>query len=162
MEPGTLLVFGLVMMVGLVGVVVPVIPGLLLIGVAAIAWAWLEDGTVPWIVAAVMILVLVLGTVAKYILPSRSLKEAGAPRSTLLLGALGAVVGFFVIPVVGFLVGAVAGVWIGELRRLGDSSAAWRSTWVTAKAIGVGMLLELAAGVIAVLIWAVGALAVLG
>ena len=160
MDLGTLLAFGVVMVVGLVGVVVPVIPGLLLIGVAAIAWAWLEDGIAPWVIAGVMLVILAIGTVAKYVLPSRSLKEAGAPRSTLLLGALGAIVGFFAIPVVGFIVGAVVGVWIGELRRLGDSTAAWRSTWVTAKAIGIGMLLELAAGVVAVLIWVLGAVAV--
>ncbi len=161
MDTGTLLVLALLMVVGLVGVVVPIIPGLLLIAGTAVAWAWLEDGATAWVVLAVMLVVLTVGTIAKYVLPGRSLKEAGAPRSTLMLGVLGAIIGFFAIPVVGLLVGGIAGVWLGELNRLNDSGAAWRSTWTTIKAIGLGMLLELAAGVIAVGIWAVSAVLLL-
>jgi uncharacterized protein YqgC (DUF456 family) len=74
------------------------------------------------------------------------------------LGAVGAIVGFFVIPVVGLLVGGVLGVWLGELRRLRDAGAARRSTWATLKAIGIGLLLELAAGLVAVGIWVAGVL----
>lgn len=159
MSVATLLLLGLLMAVGLVGVVLPVLPGLLLIAVTGVAWAWLEDGSAPWVVLGIMLVVLVIGTVAKYVLPHRTLKEAGAPRSTLLLGVVGAIVGFFAIPVVGLVIGGIAGVWLGEFQRLNDSGAAWRSTWATTKAIGVGMLLELAAGVLAVLIWVAGAVA---
>lgn len=159
MDFATLLVLGLLMAVGLVGVVLPVLPGLLLIAVTGVAWAWLETGTAPWIVLGVMLVVLTIGTVAKYVLPHRTLKDAGAPRSTMLLGVLGAIVGFFVIPVVGLIIGGVAGVYLGEWQRRGDSGAAWRSTWATTKAIGVGILIELAAGVLAVLIWVAGAVA---
>jgi hypothetical protein len=100
-----------------------------------------------------MMLVLAAGTVAKYVLPGRSLKQAGAPTSTLVLGGIGAIAGFFLIPVVGLPIGAVVGIYLGELRRLSDSRAAWRSTVATAKAIGVGMLIELGAGMMAVGIW---------
>lgn len=159
MDIGTLLILGLLMAVGLVGVVLPVLPGLLLIAGTGVAWAWLEDGSAPWVVFSAMFVVLTIGTVAKYVLPHRTLKEIGAPRSTMLLGVLGAIVGFFAIPVVGLIIGGIAGVYLGELNRLNDSGAAWRSTWATTKAIGVGMLIELAAGVLAVLIWVVGVVA---
>ena len=59
-----------------------------------------------------------------------------------------------VIPVVGLPVGGVAGVYAAERRRLGNSPDAWRSTWITIRAIGLGVLIELAAGVVAVAIWA--------
>ena len=159
MDIGTLLILGLLMAVGLVGVVLPVLPGLLLIAGTGFAWAWLEEGSAPWVVFGVMFAVLIIGTIAKYVLPHRTLKEIGAPRSTMLLGVLGAIVGFFLIPVVGLIIGGIAGVYLGEWRRLGNSGAAGRSTWATTKAIGVGMLIELAAGLLAVLIWAVGAVA---
>jgi uncharacterized protein YqgC (DUF456 family) len=100
-----------------------------------------------------MAAVLAIGTVAKYVLPSRTLRQAGAPASTLVLGAVGGIVGFFVIPVIGLLVGAVAGIYLGEARRLSDSRAAGRSTLATLKAIGIGLLIELLAGVLAVAIW---------
>lgn len=153
MDVGTLVLIGLVMAIGLVGVVVPVIPGLLLVAAAGLGWAILADGAGPWIVFGVMAAVLAVGTVAKYVLPSRTLRQAGAPASTLVLGAVGGIVGFFVIPVIGLLVGAVAGIYLGEARRLSDSRAAGRSTLATLKAIGIGLLIELLAGVLAVAIW---------
>lgn len=158
MELGVIVLYALGMAVGLVGVLVPAIPGLLLVAGVAALWAYDSGGGSSWVVFAAMAVVLALGTVAKYVLPSRSLKDAGAPRSTLVLGVLGAVVGFFVIPVVGVLVGAVVGVYVGELRRLHDGAAARRSTVATAKAIGIGLVLELVAGVAAVVLWLVCAL----
>ena len=162
MDLGTLVVIGLAMAVGLVGVVIPVIPGLLLVGLAGLGWAILADGAGAWIVFGVMVAVLLVGTVAKYVLPSRTLRQAGAPASTLILGAVGGIVGFFAIPVIGLLVGAVAGIYVGEARRLKDSRAAGRSTLATVKAIGIGLLIELLAGVVAVAIWFVAVISGIG
>ena len=162
MDVGTLVLIGLAMAVGLVGVVIPVIPGLLLVAVAGLGWAILAEGAGPWVVFGFMAVVLAVGTVAKYVLPSRTLRQAGAPASTLVLGALVGIVGFFVIPVIGLLVGAVAGIYLGELRRLTSSRAAGRSTLATLRAIGIGLLIELLAGVIAVAIWFVSVLSGVG
>ncbi len=149
------------MLVGLLGVVVPVLPGLLLVWVAGLAWAWLDGGgAARWGVVAVMTVVLGTGTVLKYALPARSASVSGAPRSTVLLGALGAVVGFVVIPFVGLVVGGVGAVYLAELRRLGDAGAAWRSTRAVLVGVGIGMLVELTAGFVAVAVWVVGALVV--
>jgi uncharacterized protein YqgC (DUF456 family) len=158
METDALLLFALVMAVGLAGVLVPVVPGLLIVGAATVGWAWWDGSPAAWVVAGAMVVVLLCGTAAKYVLPGRTLKDAGAPWSTLLLGAAAAIVGFFVIPVVGLVVGGVLGVWAGELVRLRDRRGAWRSTWATIKAIGLGMVVELTAGVLAVAGWAVAVL----
>lgn len=158
METDVLLLLALVMALGLVGVVIPVVPGLLIVALAAVAWASWEGGAFAWAVLAVILVVLGAGTVTKYLLPGRTLKDAGAPWSTLLLGAVGAVVGFFAIPVVGLVIGGVSGVWLAELRRLRSGRSAWRSTWATLKAIGLGVLLELTAGVVGVAIWVVAVL----
>lgn len=156
---GELLV-GLVMLIGVAGVFVPVIPGLLLITAAALVWAWVEASAASWVVFGLVAAICLAGTAAKYVLPGRSLREAGAPASTMVAGAAGAVVGFFVIPVLGVLVGAVIGVWLAELARLGDRGVAWRSTWATIKAVGVGMVLELVAAIVAIITWVVGVLTV--
>lgn len=162
MDLGILVLIGLAMAIGLVGVVIPVIPGLLLVGLAGLGWAILADGSGPWIVFGLMVAVLLVGTIAKYVLPSRSLRQAGAPASTLVLGAVGGIVGFFAIPVIGLLVGAVAGIYLGELRRLKDSRAAGRSTLSTLKAIGIGLVIELLAGVLAVAVWFVAVISGVG
>jgi uncharacterized protein YqgC (DUF456 family) len=150
---GELLVL-LVMLVGLVGVVVPVLPGLALVWAAGLAWAWLDGGGARWALALVLTVLLVVGTVVKYVLPARSASGAGAPRETLVVGVLGAVVGFFVIPVAGLVVGGVGGVFLAELVRLHRARAAWLSTWAVLRAVGVGMLVELVTGLAMVGLWA--------
>ena len=150
-----------VMLIGLVGTVVPVLPGLLLIWAAGVAWAWLDGwGPARGVTAAVLTVLLVVGTVVKYVLPARSARGAGAPRRTLLLGAVGAVVGFVAIPVVGLVVGAVVAVYLAELSRLGDSTSAWASTRAVVIGIGVGVLVEVATGLLMVAVWVVSVLAV--
>ena len=161
MSAGAEVLLGLVMVVGLVGVLVPVLPGLALVWLAGLAWAWLDGGGVArWAVFAGMSAVLLAGTVAKYVLPARSAHASGAPRSTILLGATGAVVGFFVIPVVGLVVGGIGAVYLAELARLGDRETAWRSTRAVLRAVGIGVLIELTAGVLAILVWLVGVLVI--
>jgi uncharacterized protein YqgC (DUF456 family) len=157
MDAGAEVVVGLVMLVGLVGVVVPVLPGLLLLWAAALVWTLAEDGTGRWLVLALVSVLCVVGAAAAYVVPGRALKEHGAPTSTLLAGAAGAVVGFFLVPVVGVVLGGVVGVFAAELARLHDRRAAWRSTWATIKGVGTGIVLQLLAGAAAFGVWVVGA-----
>ena len=157
MSTSAQLLVGLVMVVGVVGVVLPVLPGLLLAWAAGLVWVW-QDGGGPVRVAVgvVLTLLLVAGTTAKYVLPARSASSAGAPRSTMLAGVVGAVAGFFLIPVAGVVVGGVGAVYVAELRRLRDGRAAARSTWAVLGAVGIGMLVELTAAVLMLGTWLVG------
>ena len=141
--------------VGVLGVLVPVLPGSLLILGAVLVWA-LEVGTpAAWIVLAVVTTLLALGTVVKYAVPGRRLKDAGIPASTQWLGVVLGVVGFFVVPVIGLFLGFVLGVYLAEHRRLGRR-AAWPSTVHALKAAGLSVLIELAAALLAALTWVVG------
>ena len=148
---------GLVMLVGLVGVVVPVLPGTALVLAAGVAWAALvvDEGTVRWVVVAVMAVLFVAGLVLKYALPGRRLSGA-LPRSTLLAASAGAVVGLVLLPPLGLLLGGVTGTYLAEARRLGHGRDARRSTVRVLQAVGLGVLAELAAGVAMVATWLVG------
>lgn len=141
--------------VGLVGVVVPLLPGSLLVLGAVLVWAWDVGTATGWTVFAVATTFLALGSIVKYVVPGRRLKDAGIPGSTLVLGSLLGVVGFFVIPVVGLLVGFVLGVYLAELRRVG-SAAAWPATKHALRAVGVSILVELVASLLAAATWATG------
>lgn len=158
MTDAELLVAALVMAVGLLGVLLPVIPGLLLIWGVGVFWALQEEGAARWAVLAVLSVLAVAGTLAKYLLSSRAASAAGAPRSTILAGAAGAVVGFFVVPVLGLVIGGVAGVLLAERSRLGHWRPAWRATKAFLVGFGLGMALELAAALVMVLVWATAAL----
>src|SRR5690606_33901596 len=63
--------FGLLMAVGLVGVIVPVLPGLMLIGGVAVVWGFAEGSGAAWAVVAAMIVILAVGTYLKFQIPGR-------------------------------------------------------------------------------------------
>jgi uncharacterized protein YqgC (DUF456 family) len=141
--------------VGLVGVIVPVLPGSLLVLGAILVWAWDVGTAEAWTVFAVSTTFIAAGGIMKYALPGRHLRTNGIPASTLALGAVLGVVGFFVVPVVGLLVGFVLGIYLAELRRVGVAQA-WPATVHALKAVGLSMLIELVASLLAAMTWAVG------
>lgn len=147
-------VAGLLILVGLAGVVVPVIPGLLLVWAGVFVWFLDDRDTVRLAVLVAVTLVLAIGTVVKYLVPGRRMREAGVPWTSLFLGAALGVIGFFVVPVVGLFLGFVLGVFVGEAMRTPDRAAAWRSTKSALVAVGLSILIELAAGLVATAIWA--------
>jgi uncharacterized protein YqgC (DUF456 family) len=140
--------------VGLAGIVVPGLPGTLLVALGIGIWAASVGSATSWTAFGVAAALLVAGTVLKYAVPGRRLKAA-VPTRTLLVGAVGAVVGFFVIPVVGVLVGFPVGVYVAERARVG-APAAWPSTRAALRAIGLSILIELLAGLAATLAWVAG------
>lgn len=155
------LLVGLVMVVGLFGVVVPVLPGTALILAAGVAWAVLvvDGGATRWVVVAVLAALFVAGAVLKYALPGRRLKGQ-LPRRTLLVAGVGALLGLFLLPPFGLLIGGVAGAYLAETQRLGPGADAWRSTVGVLKAVGVGLLAELTAAGLMVGTWLIGLLLV--
>jgi uncharacterized protein len=145
----------LAILVGLVGVLVPILPGLVIVLAAILVWAVDVGGATAWTVFGLATAILVVGTVVKYAVPGRRLKTSGIPSSTTWFGVGLGIVGFFVIPVIGLFIGFVLGVYLAEHRRVG-AAAAWPSTREALRAVGVSILIELAAGVLAALTWAVG------
>ncbi|MFI6871399.1 DUF456 domain-containing protein [Nocardia sp. NPDC050406] len=151
---------GLAILIGLVGVVLPVLPGVLLIAAAIGVWAFVTGGATAWTVFAVCATLLVASGVIKYAWPGRKLKEAGVPNRSLLIGAILGIVGFFVIPVIGLFVGFVLGVYLSELNRLQTQQTAWVSTKHALKGVGLSILIELFGALLAAGVWLVAALAV--
>ncbi|MEP1122962.1 MAG: DUF456 domain-containing protein [Ilumatobacter sp.] len=141
--------------VGLVGVVVPLLPGALLAWSAIVVWGFTVGTGTAWAVVGVATALIVAGQVLKYTIPGRGLRAAGVPNRSLVVGGLAAIVGFFVVPVLGVVIGFVLGVYASEVERVG-SPAAWPSTKAAVRAVGVSMLLELTSTLLAAVVWATG------
>ncbi len=144
--------------IGLLGIIVPILPGALLILGAILVWATELGERTGWIVLAVAVLLTVIGAIAKYAVPGRHLKELGIPSSTQWTGVALGLVGFFVIPVIGLFSGFVLGVCLAEHRRLG-ARAAWPSTVAALRAAGLSILIELIAGMLTAAVWVAGVVA---
>jgi uncharacterized protein YqgC (DUF456 family) len=158
MSPAGELLVGLAVLVGLVGVVLPVLPGALLVWAAILVWAVLTQSVLGWVVLGVATVCLGAVQVVKYVIPDRRLRAAGVPRRSIVVGGLLALVGFFVIPVVGLFVGFVGGVYLVERHRLGGHDAAWRATMLAARSAGLAVVIELAGALVAAVTWAAVAL----
>jgi uncharacterized protein YqgC (DUF456 family) len=144
--------------IGLLGIIVPILPGALLILGAILVWATELGERTGWIVLAVAVLLTLIGAIAKYAVPGRHLKELGIPSSTQWTGVALGLVGFFVIPVIGLFIGFVLGVYLAEHRRLG-ARAAWPSTVAALRAAGLSILIELVAGMLTAAVWVAGVVA---
>ncbi len=155
---GVEVLVGLAIAIGLVGVVVPVVPGALLVWAAIVVWGIAVGTATGWTVVTAATAVIAAGQVVKYTIPNKQLKSQGVPNRSLVIGGLVAIVGFFIVPVVGLLVGFVVGIYASELQRVGGRMA-WPSTKAALRAVGVSMLLELASVLLATAAWIIGAVA---
>lgn len=144
---------GVGIVVGLIGTVVVVLPGILIVWGSVLVWALVGENPYRWWVLGVATLLVVASTVLKYLVPGRRLSAAGVPGSALAVAGLAGVVGFFVIPVVGFFVGFVLGLLAMEMHRLRDFDTAWPATKRALVAVGISVAVELFFGMLIAASW---------
>ena len=156
MTTGGLILVAVAIAVGLVGVLVPLLPGTLLVYAAIAVWAFAEQNTVGWVVLGVVTAILAATMAIKYLWPVKRMRAADVSPTTLAAGAVAGVIGFFVIPVLGLLVGFVLGVYLAELVHRRDQRRAWASTVHAVKGAALSVGVELAGGLLATAAWVVG------
>jgi uncharacterized protein YqgC (DUF456 family) len=146
------LAIGLIIAVSLMGIIVPILPGLAMEIIAVFVWAALTGGAAAWSVAIVALLIAGLGTFLKYSIPKRHLNEVGIPNRTLLIATAVAIVGLFVVPIVGAPIGFVLAIYVMERVRVGRAQA-WPATKRSLRAVATSIGIELAAGLLIATIW---------
>ena len=156
MSAGGIILVALAIAVGLAGIVVPVLPGGLLVIAAIGVWAFVENTTVSWVTFGVAAAVFIVAEIIKYTWPVKRLRQAQVRTSVLVIGALAGIVGFFVIPVIGLLIGFVAGVFAAELTSRRDFTRAWASTVHALKGVALSVGVELTGALLATIAWAIG------
>lgn len=143
-----------VMLTGLVGTLIPVLPGIALMWAGAVAYGFFFGFDALGISTIVVITALTaLAVTLGVVLPKQAASDAGASRKGQLGAAVGAIVGFFVIPVVGFVIGALLGLALVEWYDKGDWELAKVSTIAVAKGFGISTLVQVAIGIAILLIW---------
>jgi len=155
---GGLILVAVAIAVGLAGIIVPILPGTLLVYAAIAVWAFVQRGTVAWVVLGVVTAVLGGSLLVKNLWPVRRMRAADISGWTLTAGAVAGVVGFFVIPVLGLIVGFVLGVYLAELLQRRDQRRAWASTVHAVKGVALSTGVELAGGLVVTAAWVVGLL----
>ena len=151
-------VCGLAIVVGAVGVIVPVLPGSLLIGVSLLVWALVLGSPLGWIIFGIAAFFIAAGMTSSAVLTGRAMKARSIPGRSVVIGLVVGVVGFFVIPVVGLLLGFAVGLFLSELARQRELRPAVSSSLAALKATGLGILAEFGFASLAAGTWGVGVL----
>lgn len=158
MSTGGLVLVALAIAVGLAGILFPLLPGTLLVWAAIAVWAFVEGTTAGWVVLGLATALLAVGVLVKYLWPARRMKAADVSGRSLAIGAVLGIVGFFVIPVAGLIVGFVLGVYLAELAHRRDRRRAWTSTVHAVKGVALSVGVEFVAALLATAVWVAGVL----
>src|SRR5829696_2395969 len=122
-----------VLLVGLVGLIMPVFPGLVVMWLGTLVYALFQSAagkmTVwDWLLFAAITTLMIVGNVADNIIIARKMRDKYIPWSSILWAfAAGIVASLFFTPIIG-LVAAPVGLFLAESSRLKDRDAAVEST----------------------------------
>lgn len=146
---------------GVCGIVVPVLPGSLAILGGLLVWGIFAPSPGSWVVFAVGGVLVGVGAVASYLITGSTLKQRQIPSRSVIVGLVAGVVGLFAIPFVGLPLGFAVGLLLMEYLRVRDFREALGISWVALKSVGLGMLVELGCALLAATVLLLGILLVL-
>ncbi|MGW7366920.1 DUF456 domain-containing protein [Streptomyces sp. NPDC054841] len=138
-----LVLVGMVMLLGLLGVLVPGVPGTWLVWSAVLWWAVQARTALAWWVLVGATALLLVNQVVVWQLGPRRMRGVGITRRMAVFAGTGALLGFVLLPVVGAVVGFIGGVYGSERLRLGGHGEAMTSTRTVMRAAGTSVLVEL-------------------
>ena len=144
-----IIVIGLILaLAGIIGCILPVIPGPIFSFLALILLSWAKN----WQVFSQTFLIIMgsltaLLMILDYIAPALGAKKYGASKTGLWGSAIGMVIGIFFIPPWGIIVGAFVGALVGELLAGKSGKKALRAGWgiLIGNVLGIGLKLTFTA-----------------
>jgi uncharacterized protein len=146
----------LVLLSGLIGLLVPVFPGLTVMWLGTLAYAVVESiigkmTWVGWLLFFLITLLMIGGNIVDNIIIAKHVRDKNVPWSSIIWAfAAGIVLSLFFTPIVGIIASPV-GLYLAEWRRLNDKTAAFANTkawmtgwgWSVAARLGIGFLMIL-------------------
>ncbi|MCF8276539.1 MAG: DUF456 domain-containing protein [Flavobacteriales bacterium] len=135
---------------GILGCIVPALPGPLLSWLSLFLFFLLPEHEVSSTTLVVTGLLMALVTALDYVVPVLGAKKFGSSKEGVWGGMIGIVVGLFFFPPVGIILGPLLGTIIGDLIAGGTFTKALNS--------GIGSLLGFIVGTSIKLIYSIGVL----
>ena len=143
-----------VLVFGLLGLLMPVFPGLVVMWIATLIYAIVQAGLgnmtwVGWTLFVLITLLMIGGNVVDNIIIAKHMRDKDVPWSSILWSfAAGILASLFFTPIIGILASLV-GLFLAEWYRLKDRPAAFSSTktwltgwgWSVAARIGIGIIM---------------------
>jgi hypothetical protein len=123
----------LALIVGLLGLIVPVFPGLVIMWLGTLLYALIQNAAGnmtggKWFVFGIITVLMITGSIVDNLIIAYKMRDKYIPWSSILFAfGAGLVASIFFTPLIG-LVAAPVGLFLAESRRLKDKDAAVAST----------------------------------
>lgn len=154
------------MFVGLLGIILPILPGVVLIWLTVLAYAVFEGfSSIGWITFTVITLIALVASTVDIWMPVVGSKKGGASKRAILLGLLGGLLGFFlltpIMPVVGSIFGGIigyaVGTLIGQYHKYRDWNLAVKASVGGITGWGLSLIVQMIGGmlIMAIFLWQV-------
>lgn len=143
------IVTAIIMLIGLVGSVLPLVPGPPLIWLGALYYAWRTDWLeVGWPILVLLLVLALVGGTADWWMGYLGASSGGASIWATLASMVGGIAGFFIFSVPGMLIGSIGAIALVEYGRHRD----WRKTLRAGGGYLVGSLLAAVVEVVIALV----------
>ncbi len=139
------------LLVGLLGVIIPLLPGIPLILAVIVFYGWYEGFqqiTVSYIV--IMAGIMLLSVLVDYLSTTLGAKYSGSGRAGVWGAFIGTFFGLFIFPPFGLLIGPWAGAMLGEYLTNNDMNRAVKAGFGTVVGLFSGLFFNLLLGIIMV------------
>lgn len=123
-----ILVSIILLLLGIAGTILPVLPGLLLSLAGLLIYKFGTDAPLSMVFIWIFVALTLISTVLNYVIPAKTNRKYGGTKWGSIGSVVGTIVGLF-FPPIGFLIGMFLGVFVGELLHdANDKKKAWNST----------------------------------
>jgi uncharacterized protein YqgC (DUF456 family) len=144
----------IIMLVGLIGLFVPVFPGLFIIWLAAFGYGVIEGfGTVGIVIMILITIIGIAGSMADNVLMGAGARHGGASWLTIGVALTAGILGTIFFPPFGGIIAAPLAIVLLEFIRLGDIKKAWRALQGLATGWGISFLARFGFGIAMIALW---------
>ena len=142
-----IIIGSLLMIVGFLGCFLPILPGppISYLGLIALQYTSEVSFSTNFLISWGIITAVVFGL--DYVIPSFGTKKYGGTRAGVIGSMIGLIVGLFLFPPIGIIIGPMLGAFIGELFTGRNSKEALRAAWGSFLGFLIGTLLKMVASV---------------
>ena len=148
----------LVLLTGLIGLVIPIFPGLTVMWLGTLVYAIIlavggKMGWVGWLLFFFITLLMIGGNVVDNIIIAKHMRDKDIPWSSILISfAAGILVSMFFTPLIGMIASPV-GLFLAEWRRIKDKQSAFDNTKAWMTGWGWSFLARFGIGIVMILLW---------
>ena len=146
------------MVFGLLVLLIPILPGLVIIWAAALGYGIIMGfSTLGWVMFAIMTVLMVGGSLIDNILMGTSAHKEGAPWWVVILALLFAILGNFLLPIIGGVLAALLALFLLQWMRLKDTRQAFASLKGLMLGCGWSVAIRFIIGMVMIGLWLIWA-----